>query len=465
MQTAAKIERVGQPTLAATLVDFALGLTFDELPAEVVQAAKLHLADGIGVSLAGYVHDFARPALELCVDAGGNPQATIWATGQRTSASMAALTNGTLMHGLDYDDTHTEAIVHATAVIGPTVMAVGEKVGASGNEVITAAVAGYESFIRLGLAAPGQFHARGFHATAVCGVFASAIAAARLLGLDAGRATNAVAIAGSQAAGIHEFSVDYGSWMKRLHAGWAAHAGVIAAQLAGGGFTGPATVLEGSWGFFNTHLGKGNWDPDAVVAGLGERWETVNLAFKPYPSCHMTHAFIDAALELRDQVRLDDIESIQCFVGDGMRPFICDPWDLKQAPDGDYAAKFSLPFCVASALVNGRVNIDTFGDVGRTQREVLALAARSSYEVDPDSAYPVGFPGWVTIKTRDGRMHERKLDISRGTPGWPMTDEDVKRKFDDNVTHGGFGADAARLWSLLTGLEKQPSVRFSAAHD
>lgn len=458
-----KIDVAGRSTLAGALVDFALGLSFDRLPVDVVRVAKLHLADGVGVSLAGVVHDFARPALELCDDVGGNPQATVWATGRRTSASMAALTNGILMHGLDFDDTHTSAIVHPTAVIGPTVLAVGEKVGASGNEVLTAAVAGYESFIRLGLAAPGQFHARGFHATAVCGAFASAIAAARLLGLDAERATNAVAIAGSQAAGIHEFSVDYGSWMKRLHAGWAAHAGVIAAQLAGSGFSGPATVLEGSWGFFNTHLGKGNWDPDAVTAGLGDRWETVNLAFKPYPSCHLTHAFIDAALELRSGVRLEDVVSIKCLVSDGMRPFICDPWQLKQAPDNDYAAKFSLPFCVASMLVNGRVNIDTFGDAGRRQPEVLALARKSSYGVDPDSAYPLGFPGWVIITTVDGREHSVRLESSRGTPAWPMTDEEVRAKFNENASHGGYRAAKDRLWAWVTTLEDQLSVGFSAS--
>jgi 2-methylcitrate dehydratase PrpD len=450
------------PPLAETLARFAAALRFKALPSEVIRAAELHLADAFGVALAGSSQQFARPVLKVIEESGGHPQSSVWATGERTSASMAALANGTLVHGLDYDDTHTEAIVHASAVIAPTVFAVGEWRGASGKEAIVAAVAGYETMIRIGLAAPGRFHALGFHPTALCGAFGAAVAAGKLLGLDVAKITHALGIVGSQAAGIHEFSVDYGSWMKRFHAGWAAHAGIIAAQMAAGGFTGPATVLEGSWGFFATHVGA-EYEPEAVTAGLGEQWETPNLAFKPYPSCHMTHAFVDAARELRSGLDIGSIESVHCHVASGMLPFICEPWQAKLAPNGEYAAKFSLPYCVAAMLVSGELTVASFSDDAISRPDVLALARRIRYEIDADSSYPRGFPGAISIYTARGERLEHRVQSSRGTPGCPFTEEEVREKFAANAAIGGQGERAGELWQSLNALSKRSTVQLLPA--
>lgn len=446
-------------TLAEQLGDFAAGLRFEDLPEEVVRAAELHLADGVGVALAGSAHAFAGPVLQVVQEMGGHPQATVWATGERTSAAMAALANGTILHGLDFDDTHTEAIVHATAVIAPTAFAVGEWRRASGAELIAAAVAGYEAVVRIGLAAPGRFHAAGFHATGVCGAFGAAVAAGRLLGLTAGQIANALGIAGSQAAGIHEFSVDYGSWMKRFHAGWAAHAGIIAAQMAGAGFTGPKTVLEGGWGLFATHLPEGSWDPGVVADGLGSRWETPNLAFKPYPSCHMTHGCIDAARDLRAELDGQGIAAVRCEVAEGMVPIICEPWTAKQAPQSEYAAKFSLPYCVAVMLLTGELTVADFADDAIARREVLHLTQRTEYAVDPESSYPRGFPGVVSIATSDGRTLQRRVQSSRGTPGRPFGDADVRAKFIANASAGGHREDADALWEQISGLRTRPTAQ------
>lgn len=444
--------------LAETVGQFAAGLRLEDLPEGVVRAAELHLADGYGVALAGCGHPFAGPVLRVVQETGGRPQATVWATGRRTSAAMAALANGTIMHGLDFDDTHTEAIVHATAVIAPAAFAVGEWCGASGAEVLAAAVAGYEVVVRIGLAAPGRFHASGFHATAVCGAFGAAVTAGRLLGLDPSQIANALGIAGSQAAGIHEFSVDYGSWMKRFHAGWAAHAGVVAAQMARAGFTGPTTVLEGGWGFFATHLPEGSWDADAVVDGLGERWETPNLAFKPYPSCHLTHGCVDAARDLRPELDGQGIAAVRCEVAEGMVPMICEPWAAKQAPRGEYAAKFSLAYCVAVMLLTGELTVADFDDDAIARPEVLALTARTEYGVDPESSYPHGFPGVVSIRTDDGRTLKRRVQSSRGTPGRPFQEGDVRAKFYANAAAGGRGDRAPELWDVVSGLRTRAIV-------
>lgn len=449
--------RGGRP-LARSLAEFAAGLRYDDLPEEVVRAVELHVADGVGVGMAGAGQPFARPVLRVVDESGGHPQATVWATGARTSAAMAALANGTVMHGLDFDDTHTVAIVHATAAIAPAVLAVAEWRGRSGAEAVTAAVAGYEALIRIGLAAPGAFHAAGFHATAICGAFGAAVAAGKLLSLDERGIANALAIAGSQAAGLHEFSIDYGSWMKRFHAGWAAHAGVLAAQMAAAGFTGPETVLEGRFGLYATHLGPEGWDAAAVVDGLGERWETSNLAFKPYPSCHFTHSFIDAARELRADVAAERIEWIRCDVAPGMAEFICDPWEAKLHPDGEYAAKFSLPYCVATMLLWGEVTLADFTDEAIARPQALALMRRATYRPDPESVYPQGFPGTVTIGTIDGATHRAAVDSSRGTPGSPFTEADVRAKFAANLEFGGVGERTDALWEALAGLRSRTSA-------
>jgi 2-methylcitrate dehydratase PrpD len=313
-------------------------------------------------------------------------------------------------------------------------------------------VAGYETITRIGMAASGAFHDRGWHATAVCGPFAAALAAGRCAGLDAAKLTAALGIAGSCASGVMEFLED-GSAVKRLHPGWAGHAGAVAATLAGGGFTGPATIFEGRFGFYSTLVGKApDLDPFET---LGRRWETLAVAFKPYPCCHLSHAYLDGALELRSTHAIDAaaIEAIECGVPAGEVPIICEPAAGKRRPRTTYEAQFSLPFSVAAAFVDGRVGIDTFSASRLADARILALAARVGYTIDRDSRFPAAFPGRVQVRLEDGRVLEARLEDGR-----PPGRQAIIDKYRANAGPALAPARLRELERRVLALEGEPSV-------
>ena len=428
-------------TLARGLAEFAASLDFDQVPPEVVASVRLRTLDILGIALAASAGDSA-PSVLAALDgwaAGGD--CTVLGAKRTAAAPLAILANGTLAHSLDFDDTHALSITHASAVVVPVALALGEAGGLDGRTVITAAVAGYEAITRLGMAAPGAFHARGWHATAVCGPFAAALVAGRLDGLDAGRLTAALGIAGSFASGLMEYLED-GSWVKRVHPGWAGHAGAVAAALARGGFTGPASVLEGRFGFYHAFLGT---EPDpAPFATLGRTWETPGIGFKPYPCCHLVHAYLDCALELRREHMLapESIAAVECLVPVGEVPIVCEPRSAKLRPRTSYDAQFSLPFSVASALLDGRVGLDTFSTERLAEPRRLALAELVTHTVDPNAVFPQGFPGWVRVRLQDGRTLEARAPDGRGGVARPLPSEAIVDKFRDNA---GRALPAARV--------------------
>jgi len=442
-------------TLAERLAAFTAGLRFEALPAAVVDNVKLRLLDTLGLALAGSREDFAR-ALFGVLDGDSGP-CTVVGASRTSSAPLASLVNGALAHGLDYDDTHAASITHASAVVLPAALATAQARGLDGQTAITAAVAGYEAITRLGMAAPGAFHDRGFHATAVCGPFAAALVAGRGLLLEPERLTAALGIAGSCASGLMEFLED-GSGVKRLHPGWASHAGIVATTLAAGGFTGPATVLEGRFGLYAAFVGKAA-DP-APFETLGRVWETLRVAFKPYPCCHYNHAYLDCALEIRAAGAHDPdaIESVECRVPAGEVPIICEPTDAKARPRTPYDAKFSLPFSVAAALVDGTVGLDTYAPARLADPRVLNLSARVRYAVDDDAPFPATFPGWVCVRLRDGRMLQARAPDGRGGPERPLPAAAIVAKFRDNATRALPEARVRDLEHAVLALDRLPSV-------
>jgi 2-methylcitrate dehydratase PrpD len=442
-------------TLAERLAAFAADLEFDSLPDEVVASVRLRALDILGLGLAASTYDFAKPVIAAAADGG---PCTIMGSASTASPAGAALVNGTLAHGLDFDDTHAASITHASAVVVPSAFAIGESRGIAGPDVITAVVAGYEAIARLGMAAPGAFHARGWHATSVCGVFAAAVAAGKLLRLDATRLTHALGLAGSFASGVMEFLED-GSAVKRLHAGWAAHAGVVAATLAAGGLTGPATVLEGRFGFYRTFVGVAPLTE--VFETLGRRWETPRISFKPYPCCHLSHAYIDCALRLRHEQRVeaDAIVSIECRVPEGEIPIVCEPRAAKLRPRTTYEAQFSLPFTIAAAFLDGRVGLETFTTARLADERLLGLAARVQHVVDPASTFPNGFPGWVRVRLTDGRVVEVREPDGRGGPARPLPSAAIVEKFRENAGRVLLGPRRDELERAVLTLESAQDIR------
>src|SRR5919201_822589 len=310
----------------------------------------------------------------------------------------------------------------------------------------------------LGIAASGRFHARGWHATAVCGAFGAALAAGACDALDARRLTAALGLAGSFASGVMEHLED-GSWVKRLHPGWAGHSGALAAALARGGVPGAATILEGRFGLYRTFLAP---EPaPRPFDTLGGEWEILNGGSKPYPCCHLNHAYLDCALELRQArgVSLEAIERIECRVPAGEVPIICEPAETKRRPRSSYDAQFSLAFSIASAFVDGAVGLDTYAPAHLDDPRVLALAARVSHVIDPESPFPKSFPGWVRVRLRDGRELEARAPHGRGGPERPLPAEALIDKFRDNARRALPAARVAALEGAVLELDRLKSVR------
>ena len=435
-------------TPAAALAAFVATLRCADLPAGVVEAARRHLLDILGVAIRGRGHENAANALAgvRALD-GSAGSVAVWGSAVALSAPWAALANGVAAHVLDYDDTHTDGIVHGSAIIGPVVMAVGQARGTSGEDLVAAFVAGWEVAARVGLASAGSFHQRGFHTTSIAGIFGAAAAAARLMGLDAARTTHALGLAGSMASGINEY-LSNGSSAKGMHTGWSAHGGMIAASLAAAGMTGPASVFEGRDGLLRAYGLREGTAPELLAAGLGERWEVACVSIKPYPCCHFAHAFIDCAGALvAGGVAPADIAAIECVVPEIEQPLICDPIEDKRCPRTPYAAKFSLPFLVAARMVDGSIGHRTFASSNLTRAELLELAAKVSYRTarSGEMPFPRTFPGLLEATLANGRRIVQRLDVNRGHPDNPLSLDEVCAKFRENTVEvlGGAAAEEA----------------------
>lgn len=430
--------------LARFVVDPALG----DLPEPARARAVLLALDTLGNALAATREDFGQAVLGVATGLGGPPESTLLGRPARVAAANAVLANATLAHGLDFDDTREDAIVHTGCVAVTTALAVGEAVGATGPAVLEALVAAVEVMCRVGLAVPGALHARHFHPTAIAGSFGAAAAAGRLHRLTEDRLVHAFGICGSQAGGIIEYLAD-GSWTKRLHPGWAAHAGVVAVELARAGFTGPATVLDGTHGLYAAFAG--GHDPprlDALLESLGARWELEQLALKPYPCGSIAQPYMDCALRLRERhgVRAAAIAAVRCRTAPGPVPRLWEPRAAKHAPPNGYAAKFSLPYLVAVILVRGRAGLAEFTDAAVRDPEVLRVAARVTHELDGSIDYPRQFVGDVEVTLADGRTVRERQDRPRGGPDAPMTREEVEEKFRGNA---GLALSAERVERVI----------------
>jgi 2-methylcitrate dehydratase PrpD len=424
---------MGDSSAARRLARFAGGLRLEDVPADVVTRASLLALDTLGNALAAAREDFGRSVLGVAERLGGAPESALLGRPARVAAANAVLANATLAHGLDFDDTREDAIVHTGCVAVTTALAAGEAVGARGPAVLEALIAAVEVMCRVGLAVPGALHARHFHPTSITASFAAAAAAGRLYGLSEDRLVRAFGICGSQAAGVIEYLTD-GSWTKRLHPGWGAHAGVIAAELARAGFTGPETVLEGAHGVYAAFAGGHEAARlDGLLDGLGRTWELSALTLKPYPCGSIAQPYMDCAARLREGVRPAEIAAIRCRTAAGPVPRLWEPLAAKQAPPNGYAAKFSLPYLVATILVRGRAGLAEFADEAVRDADVLAVARRVTYALDATLDYPRQFVGDVELTLADGRVLRERQDRPRGGPDAPLARAEVETKFRGNA--------------------------------
>jgi 2-methylcitrate dehydratase PrpD len=435
------------PSVSEALVDWAWSLEARHVPAAVRRDVCNHALDGLGNAAAAARLGQAAYAEHVAGILGGSEEASV-VGGRRIGAASAALANGILIHALDFDDTHPDALVHPTAVVVPAALAIGEREHLAGGEVLTAAVAGYEIVIRLGATVRHGFHARGFHATSVCGVFASALVAAKLLGLTKQQAVAALGIAGSFASGSLEFLSD-GSATKQVHPGWASHGGIVAAFLAAAGATGPRTIIEGQAGLFALFTGSGV-DARSTTKTLGQEWLLTQTQIKPYPFCQLSVASIDALKQIRQHVReVSAIKHITFDIPSESVPIICEPTPAKLRPRTSYEAKFSLQWCAAALLVDGKIGIETFEQERLGRSEVLALAQKIECRAYDSDVAAASAPGRVEMVTPEGT---RRAEV-------PATKGATPQMIDDKLMlNVGDEAAASELARLVRGLDGQPSL-------
>src|ERR1041385_8821318 len=443
-------------TYSEVIGRFASGLRLADVPRPVVEKAKLVFLDTLGIALASSTMDFGLMAINVARKLGGPKASLLIGTSDRVAAANAVMANGTLAHGLDYDDTLEEAIVHTGCCAGITALATGEEVGATGAAVLEAAIVGTEVLCKVGLVAPGKFHARGFHPTAICSTFGAAAAAGKLYELNSNQWVDAFGLCGSQSSGIIEYLGD-GTWTKRLHPGWSAHGGVIATLLAKEGFRGPAKVFEGTHGFFSAFGGNNDYDFEKILE-LGQHWEIPRLTFKSYPCGSISHPYMDCALRIKQkhQPAPDQIAEVVCRTAEGPVHRLWEPLADKQKPVSSYGAKFSLPYSIAVMLIRGRAGLEEFSESAIRDPELLALAAKVRYEVDPKIDYPRHFEGHVQVKMKDGHVFTEDQLHPRGGYEDPLPPEEVEAKFHANARLALAEHDVEEIIRLVQQLETLP---------
>jgi len=423
------------PAIAETVAEWAAAVDPAAVPAAVRRLAAHMLLDVAGLCLAARRSDYVAAVMSAW-DADG--RCTAIGHRRRLDAAGAALVNGTAAHGEDYDDTFEGTPVHAGSVAVPAVLAACEADGRAGADLLKGIAVAAEVMCRMALVAPTAQHRAGFHPTAVNGAPAAAAGIGAALGLGPRAITDALGVAGSLASGIIEYLAE-GAWSKRLHPGWAAQAGWRAARLGAAGFRGPRTVFEGRHGFFKA-FGSAEVAPDfsVMTAGLGSDWRMAGIAFKPYACGTMCQPFVDAAVRLADQgVGAADVATILCKVGAGTVHRLWEPKAEKARPSTPYAAKFSVPYCVAVGLIDRAAGLEQFTPARLADPEVLALAAKVGYRVDPANEYPRNYSGHVRITMKDGRLHEAEQPHLRGGTRQPLSPEELAAKFRANAAHGG----------------------------
>ena len=451
---------------ARAIAEWAVALELDDVPEAVRADAKLHLLDTIGCGLAAHATGVGHEGRTTMVELGGQAEATVLGSRTRLPAANAAFANAMLCHGLDFDDTHSDSVSHVSTVITPAALAEAERFGASGREALTAVVAGNEIVCRVGMAASGAFHARGFHPTAICGIFGGVAAVGRLGRVDPGVVTSALGIAGSFAGGLFAYLAD-GTPTKPMHPAWAAHGAHLATRLAVHGAAGPPSVLEGKFGLYHAFLGaeEGEVDIAGQVSDLGARWETPRIAYKPYPVCHFMHGSLGAATEGADgrTFAAEEIDDVLVTVPEAGVSLVLEPAAEKVAPRSEYEGKFSLQYSMASLLVRGHVSVSDFTDEAIADPAVLSVARKVRYETKPYPTYPQAFPGGAIVRLADGTSFEADFPHQKGGPENPLSPDDVREKFRGNASLALSDAAVEALEEALLSLDELEDVTSALA--
>ena len=450
--------------LASQLAQWVSEVQYEDLPSDVIEATKLRILDVIGLALAGAETPFGRSTIAAAKTLSPAGPSRIFGTGDAVAAPTAAFTNAALSQALEYDDTHNESVVHMSSPAVAASLALAGLRTVTGRELILSIAVANEISCRVGSVSSGQFHRRGFHPTGLFAPFGIAAGIGKILGLDAQRLAWAEGTAGSCAAGLLECWVD-GTQTKFLHSGFAAQSGLTAALLAEAGVSGPPKVFEGRFGLFASHL----QDPAVtknygrISDGLGTHWESRNSSFKPFPTAHVLHPYVSAILRLRSQgLRAADVARIECPVAEFNVSIVCEPVAEKSAPATQAHCRVCLQYTMAEALYAGSLGKNAYSDAMRLNPEVLELARKVDYAVDPAFPGPGRFKGAVRVTLKDGRVLEEIEEYNRGSAENPMDEAELRAKFDDNASGFLSSAQRDRLAQEIARTERLPDARVLA---
>lgn len=410
--------------LSRELAKFVVGLKYEDLPSDIVGIAKTLILDSLGIALFTSNGTFWGRVIAQLAASEGKGHSSIIGYGTRTSPSFAALANGTMILGFELEDTHPEALSHIGPVVVSSVLAVGEKERASGRDIITAVVAGYDVMARIGCGAGKALIARGLHPTANNGTFGASAVTGKLMRLSEEQMVQAFGLAGVQSSGLMQ-APDEGVMARRLYAGKPAQSGVIAAQLASLGFTGPEEVLEGEHGYYKVYADS--YDLHRVTEGLGRIFEISRITYKPYSACRVFHASIGALLNLRAKysIRPGDVAEI---VGSIRFMSLA---HARKDPTTVMGAQYSLPYSLAVTLHKGVAGPSEYTEELIKDREILATAqkVKVDFSKELDEKYPNTLPGAVTIKLKDGRTYSEEAPYPKGDPENPMSEKELREKY------------------------------------
>jgi 2-methylcitrate dehydratase PrpD len=440
------------------IAQFIIETSFEGIPRDAIEKAKRTALDCIGAALAGVGEPVSQTITGYATKLGGPAQTSVFGTGVKVSVADAALTNGCIAHALDYDDCGVK-IGHPSVLVLPAVLSLGEHVGASGKDILTAYVIGLEIEGKLALHADFKLMQARLNHQTWYGSTGAAAACAKLLKLNIEKTRMALGIAANYACGL---SVNHGSMAGAMAAGNACRNGVIAALMAQEGITANANIIEAKNGFYDTLVGRDHYDADRMADGLGKPFyiESPGIGLKKYPSCYHTHRALDGVFQLLGEHRLNDKDIAEVDVGTSERAMRVLAFTEPATP---YQAKFSMPYCIAAAVVDQQVTLETFTPAKFADRIIVETRKKVHLsfpdvpiwpglaDVGPDTEF-VGNP--VTIRTNDGRSYSARVEIPRGDPALPLTDDELLSKYRDCARSQLRSADMERSADLVLGLEK-----------
>jgi 2-methylcitrate dehydratase PrpD len=435
--------------LAAFVVDTA----FADVPCQAYARAKEAILDGLGCALVGSPTTVGQMITHYVRQRSDATHAAVIGSGFKTSAPLAALANGTMAHALDYDDVNWRMSGHPTVPLLPAILALGQEVHASGEEVLLAYVLGFEVETKVGLSVNPWHYDLGWHATSTLGTLGASVASAKLLRLDVAKTRMALGIAASTAAGLRQ---NFGTMTKPLHPGQAAMNGVTAAQLAQLGWTADANILEAPYGFCQLYAGAGRYNLDDSIKQLGNPYDLLatGVAIKQYPCCAFTHRALDGMLALVQQETLcvDDVVAIECWVGRPTTEVL-----IHTRPHTGLEAKFSMQYCMAAALLDKRIGLLSFSD-----EKVRRPAAQQIFERIRMTLHPEAqrhgtdgeaLPVTVTVTLKDGCTHSTQIQYPKGHPANPLSPIVLEEKFEDCAFGVLERPDIRQVMELVQGLE------------